>query len=159
MLYRIEMKKIISLGIGVLCLIIALPGIVQYLEEPYSYFPIYNKGVHTGGWVPDIFPSDITEIHEQHNIDTNEVWLRFKVGLSPIGLESYTPVASNEGKNESFSAPFLATWWPDALVNHFQAEKGKPEFVIYRGTCGQDKTAYFALQESSATAFWWCQYE
>lgn len=153
------MKKLIPIAIGALCLVIVLPGIVQYLEEPYSYFPIYKEELHSGGWVPDLFPSDITEIHEQHDIDTNEVWLRFKVGHAPIDLEGYKPFDTNDGKKQSFSSPFLATWWPDDLVNDLQAEKRKPEFVVYKGVCGQAGTAYFALQGIDATAFWWCQYE
>jgi len=50
---------------------------VKYTEEPSRYYFKHSNELYYGDWVPKIFPENISNIYEQHNFDTNEVWLRF----------------------------------------------------------------------------------
>lgn len=52
------------------------------LEQPKSYFRNYislkESGLIEKGWAPDFIPKSATDIHEQHDLDTNWVKMSFK---------------------------------------------------------------------------------
>ena len=53
------------------------------LERPSAFFETYEAareaGAMTRGWIPEWLPSDAIDIHEIHDLDTNEVCFRFEL--------------------------------------------------------------------------------
>lgn len=115
-----------------------------YIEQPDIYFQEYSKDLHNGLWVPDIFPHDISAIHEQHDLDTNQVWLKFTIGHKPVDLTNFTLVQGNEVK---LSSPRFANWWPNSLSSGYS---------FYQGTCTGGNVSALAISTSSKVAYWWC---
>lgn len=58
-----------------------LAGGCNRLETAESSFPDLQAAVHAGaverGWVPSFLAPSTKEIVERHDLDTNEVWLRY----------------------------------------------------------------------------------
>ena len=143
------MRRVIQvLGVAVAALAALLFG-CQTVEQPYRYYESYDPELHGGMWVPDIFPHDITEIHEQHDIDTNEVWLRFSLGeatFQPID-SGYSAVDTSETGLEARKplwVPWRGRWWYQDLSGSFQ---------LYRGS-HLEGTAYLAI-DPDGTVYWW----
>ena len=57
--------------------------------RPESHYPTFAAAVADGavarGWVPDMLPADATDIREMHDLDTEEVWIRFTSGAAALG--------------------------------------------------------------------------
>ena len=113
------------------------------MEEPHSFFDIYTKDLHSGLWVPDIFPHDITDIHEQHNIDTNAVWLRFCLNSQTMDMSNFIIVPKSDINNKK---PFFANWWFEELPNHYQN---------FEAPCSNG-TPRLAYSTESNIVYWWC---
>lgn len=101
------MKILIAALTIVAMALVAVALACQYVEEPYRYYETYTRELHEGLWVPDIFPRDIKQIHEQHDIDTNQVWLRFTLGDQKIDLSQFNTIERDMTKVRK---PFLAEW-------------------------------------------------
>ena len=43
------------------------------------------NAVGTGKWIPGFLPSSARNIHETHNLDTNESWLTFEIDPTKLG--------------------------------------------------------------------------
>ena len=137
-------KKRILLTISpIVFAIITLPFTCRYMEEPHRHFDLYTKELHDGLWVPDIFPHDITDIHEQHNIDTNDIWLRFSLNSQTIDMSNFSSVQKSE---ITIKNPFYANWWFDQLPNHYKFYKGSYPIG----------TSVLARSTESNIVYWWC---
>jgi hypothetical protein len=80
-------------------------------------------------WVPDIFPHDILEIHEQHVIDTDEVWVRFRLGEtsfrpSDYGYEPIEREALQLPFRSPARTPWKRGWWPESFPEGFRFFEG-----------------------------------
>jgi len=140
-----NMKTLIVTSIIIVITIITVPLSCKYIEEPHTYYKNYTKELHNGFWVPDIFPTDIREIHEQHAIDSNQVWVKFTLSDLEIDLSKFKKM------NKSivpYKKPFLSTWWFNDLPEHYN---------LYKGSCGESSTSTIAISKSSKTVYWWCE--
>ena len=139
------MKTVIVASIVILTILVGFPVACQYSEQPRSYYSNYTEDLHNGMWVLDIFPKDIKNINEQHDIDTNEVWLKFTLGTKKIDLSHYQKIDKSD---ISYSKPFLTTWWFSDLPPHYN---------FYRGSCeGSINSSTLALSTKSKEVYWWC---
>ncbi len=116
----------------------------EYFEHPRNYYPNYTVDLHKGLWVPNIFPSDIENIYEQHDIDTNRVWLKFTLGEQAIDLSSYKNI---EKSGINYSKPFLTTWWFSYLPNHYKYYRGQ--------STGSNEASTLAISNKSKEVYWW----
>lgn len=153
------MKELLGIIIIVILLVVGIPFSFQYMEEPHSYFSAYTTDLHNGLWVPNIFPKDIKEIHEQHDIDTNEVWLRFEVGSKQIDLSNYSILSDLEKSNIIIRKPFMASWWFEGIIEQQPANDNALYSNLYKGNCGESMASYLAIPKTGATYYWWCQSE
>ncbi len=151
--------KYFVLIIGVLAIFL-LAVMCQKHEQPYRFFNVHSEELYRGNWVPKIFPDDISEIHEQHDIDTNEVWLSFNRGkksINPFVLEMKS-LSSNQIEKLEMSKPFMASWWFEGPIQKQPANDNALNAVFFKGVCGKEMTSYLALDNTSKKSYWWCQY-
>jgi hypothetical protein len=128
----------------IVLIVIVIPLSCQYIEEPYRYYDTYTKELHNGLWTPEIFPKDIRDIHEQHDIDTNRAWLRFTLGEQILDLVTYVKADKTVIQ---FTKPFLVSWWLSELPDHY---------VFYHGSRANDSLSTLAILISSKVVYWWC---
>jgi hypothetical protein len=126
----------------------------QYASAPDA---ISSKDAK-GGWVPIWLPIESQQIQIEYNIDTNEIWLRFK--LPPEGrihLEKHMKKLSDE---EIQKVPFQrrrgVTWWPEGLIQQQPANDGALNAVVYIGIDNVVPTnAYIAFERNSNYVYSW----
>ena len=144
-------NKVAIGAILVLLTVYYLPVIIQHIEQPHRKYLTYDTHMFIGNWIPDIFPDDVQNIHEQHDIDTNEVWVRLDTKEMPfnIAMKNTQLVYGSELNISDLSKPLHAKWWFNSL---------NPNTTIYKGTCNKEMTSYFFISYENK-AYWWCQYE
>ncbi|WP_049723848.1 hypothetical protein [Gilvimarinus polysaccharolyticus] len=150
------MKIAISI---IIFLVLMTPLTCQILENPSRYFESYSPQIHNGNWIPNIFPNDISSIHETHNIDTNEVWLRFETNTLKVSTKNFVKLASDEIINLKIRQPFMASWWFDGIIDQQPSNDTVLYANVYKGSCGTNKVAFLAVSKTSNINYWWCQSE
>jgi hypothetical protein len=102
------------------------------LENPQREYPTLTEEVFLGGWVPRLLPPTATAIRTQHNIDTNEVWVRFKTGAADFDP---TKLGFSDTAQETWPTsvrqPRYASWWFSSLTQ-FKSSTAR----LYTGLCG-----------------------
>lgn len=148
--------KAIGLLAVVSLLAVIFPVGCLYLESPSRYYESHEDALYGGMWVPGIFPSDIREIHEQHNLDSNEVWLRFRSGpggFHPRG-HGFDEIRLSELQAIRSSDPFMVGWW-------FDRDQERPSRKLYKGRCYPQRDAggkVAFILETPEYFYWWCQH-
>ena len=120
-------------------------------EVPEVYFPDYQAVVASGaierGWIPAwVLPESAVQIHEKHNIDTNQMMLAFRYTSSErFALTGCEVVEPRKPKDP----PFSVEWWPSDVP-------ATPWATHRHGfwEC-EDGKAYFAFSNSLGEAFYW----
>lgn len=115
------------------------------------YYQTFEAAVTAGavskGWVPAWLPKSANEIHEKHNLDTNQSMLAFRFNASEkleVGgdCERIDPYKPKE-------PPFKASWWPSDVP--------ASKLSTYRHSfysCEGGK-AFLALSEKQGEGFYW----
>lgn len=83
------MKGVLIGVVAVISSVLALLKSCEYLENPKSHYASFSEARNAGalaegGWLPDLLPKSATDITEQHNIDTNAMWLAFTFSGAPF---------------------------------------------------------------------------
>lgn len=92
------------MSLSMLCLILLGSGCTDRIESAYaSMDEAVAAGAVERGWVPGFLPSSSTQIREIHDLDTNEVWLRFN--YSREDHESFVGELSAASASALQSAP------------------------------------------------------
>ena len=152
--------KIITIIFSLLIIVVLSTRFAcQYIEEPYRFYETHTDELYMGNWVPKIFPKDITNVHEQHDIDTNEVWVRFDKGAEPVSTHIMKKLSNAEIYNLKLSKPFLASWWFDGLVEQRPANDAALYADVFRGSCGENMESFLAISRTNTNVYWWCQYQ
>ena len=93
--------------------------------------------------MPDIFPEDIKNIYEQHDIDSYQVWLRFNKGLNEINLSEFSPMNKPD---VTFRKPFFTTWWFSDLLEGY---------TFYKGPNSKYGSSVLAISSDDKPVYWW----
>ena len=131
-------------------------------ERPTEYYPKYEDAVKDGavnrGWIPEIVPTTATEIHEQHDLDTNEVWIRFTLPRS--SREQVTTGLKRLSHDEILEVrvrnPSSGDWWFEGLIQQHPANDNALNAEIYAVKCYEDKSGYIAFDRTSEKVYYWC---
>lgn len=120
-------------------------------ESPEVYYQTFEAVVTDGavsrGWVPAWLPKSANEIHEKHDLDTNQSLLAFRFNASEkveVGgdcerIDPYKPKGP----------PFKVSWWPSDVP--------ASKLSTYRHSfysCEGGK-AFLALSEKQGEGFYW----
>lgn len=125
--------SITAVLIGTYLIIPILPYLfaflIQYVEVDDNYYKTLQAAERDGaverGWIPPILPASSKEIYERHDIDTNEVWIRFQFNtrgfpgfvsnlkrLNLLEIKSLNLWGLRDSRWWQIRRP---KWWPQAL--------------------------------------------
>lgn len=124
-------------------------------ETVKSEYPNAQAAISAGaiqrGWIPAFLPSSATQIIEKHNLDTNEVWLRFLIDPKQLySIEKRCqPILPSEIVLPRRSA---GDWWPDALTEKQRGAWPAAEaYTLYRCENG----GLVAVEADGRSVFYW----
>lgn len=110
------------LGLLSITLFIFIHGCGEIQDTFYANIDAAKKdGAIKRGWIPNILPESSSEIYERSDIDSNQVWLRFKFDKKDIKslLEQVEEVDTAEINTIKFNKPcniiWCVNWWPRKL--------------------------------------------
>jgi len=69
-----------------------------------------RDGAVERGWIPEWLPKSAREIHELHDIDTNQILLAFS--FDPVDRPGLAPSCSQVRPDALRPVAFRASWWP-----------------------------------------------
>ena len=85
---------------------------LDWQETPKSYFTDYDEmeksGIMSRGWVPTFIPKSVTNIYEQHSIDSN--WVEMKFEYDPSDIQSTRRECDSEASIEN-GIQFICTYF------------------------------------------------
>ncbi len=130
-------------------------------ETPYIYYPSLSdaqkRGAIKRGWIPSILPPSSTEIHEQHDIDTNETWIKFNAPLSELRillgqLRKLTP----KEIEDLFPFRHHGNWWkPTAETKDMFTIADYNYTTRYATGVTKSKTGYFFLDLKQGIGYYY----
>ncbi|MCI4625369.1 MAG: hypothetical protein L3V56_05340 [Candidatus Magnetoovum sp. WYHC-5] len=131
------------------------------VEENFyqTYSEAIEKGAVKRGWIPAFFPPDATKIFERHNIDSNEITIKFN--YSPSSLSSIYNACKKIKKSQVRYPRRSAKWWPNTLKPYSGFLQSSYEFFScnvefeYEGLLYQKQMAFLALDNNNLTAWFW----
>lgn len=141
-----------------LCMMALL--VIACSEQATKFYPKYEDAANDGavkrGWIPEIVPKTATEIHEHHNLDTNEVWIRFNVprldrNRLTAGLKKLT---DEEIAKIKMKHPSKVSWWFEGLTQQSPANDNALNSEVFRVNCNGD--GYLASDRVSERVYYWC---
>jgi len=162
-----SVKACLTGRLGVLLLpVILTMGSCGWLETRESFYTNYSQAVSDGaimkGWLPMFIPHSATDIAERHDIDTNEIWVRFhfsKDDLSSL-LGPCEEIQSTDVAFPRSNVTQAISWWPSNLRGPLN--NSDHNYKFYR--CFQEtkspqgavkKPAFLAVDSDSALAWYW----
>ena len=131
-------------------------------ERFTEYYPKYEDAVKHGaikrGWIPEIVPTTATEIHEQHDLATNNVWIRFTIPSSDknrltTGLKK---LSDAEIQKVKVQRPSKADWWFEGLIQQSPANDNALNAEIFIVKCHEGESGYIAFDRTSQKVYYWC---
>ena len=134
-------------------------GVVETTTARYSsYQSAEGDGALKRGWLPRTLPLSARDIVETHNIDTNEMWLRFQYDPKDIAefLKGCAEVSSLQIPPVERTHK-LVQWWPRILMGG----DGRLPNTMKSYRCSQmphaqsDLPASVVLSPKEATAWYW----
>ncbi len=76
-----------------------------------------RDGSFARGWLPADIPADATDIVESHNLDSNQMWVRFNLSATmPERLLQRCVVDPEVPRPPKRQTRHTAKWWPEALT-------------------------------------------
>lgn len=99
-----------------LCSCAELPGESQ-TRHYRTLADAERDGSFARGWLPADIPADATDIVESHNLDSNQVWIRFNLSATmPERLLQRCVVDPEVPLPPARQTRRTARWWPEALT-------------------------------------------
>jgi len=159
---KIFIKNTLLSIISMTLILIGIVFYLEYTEQPSTHWNNTNEmnipDIFQYGWIPRWFPTNATNIYEQHDIDTNRVWIKFELSENenPTFIQSFNLLKPQEINNIDSKAPFLANWWFEGLIERSSSNNNALHADIYQGH-GNDisKNIFLAKDKLSHTYYIW----
>jgi len=105
--------------IAIILLTVGCSG--DIVETTTSHYSNYKKAAEDGvverGWLPRNLPDSAYDIIETHNIDTNELWVKFQFSQTDINSFLSQCAETANLRLPSARTRIIATWWPETLTD------------------------------------------
>jgi hypothetical protein len=147
--------KTLLISIG----IILVAGILLFRwfstqEEPEKYYlsrqEIVTDDAIGRGWVPSWLPTSAHSINETHNIDTNEVWMKFKFNTNEIiGIEACSIDNTTDFKKANGPRVKNHSWWVKPEGNDWEGYICKWKMVEH------PREARLIVSKNNGIALYW----
>ncbi len=114
-----------------------------------------QKGAISRGWIPEALPKSSSDIHEKHDVDTNEVWGAFAFNPDDV-IEGggFVQVPNGEIVRQRARSPH-ANWWPPFLNAGADSDAlSKADLSYYRSDARG--VFFMALRKSQGRGYFWC---
>lgn len=134
------------------CLALQVSCSDQYESSYPSLADAKRAGAVDRGWLPDFLPPGSRDIHEVHNIDTNQTWCAFAFVFadSDVLRRNLLVLGSAEISAIYVRSPGLS-WWPDVLEGQLDPDAiARSGFEMY-GT----GSVVFAIDWKKGRAFFY----
>lgn len=156
---RREIKKILYSLISGAIIIVSVFLFYGCNEKVESYYKDFNIAKKTGaieeGWIPKFIPNSAYNIREIHDLDTNEVWIGFKIPSSTeIFFDKVEALSKNEILDKLPRTPRVK-WWPQNLKRNCYRNSN---YLFYRWKNENDNDKYIwylALNKENNTIYSW----
>lgn len=112
------------------------------------------------GWIPEYFPGSAVQLRERHDLDTNEVWIRFTFAQGDI---SSILGACREVERLEVGFPRgtrQIPWWPGELQQTGMTPRDR--YRLFRCDAAfdypggsYDVPAFIAIEAGGTTAWYW----
>ena len=130
------------------------------IEQPRRHYDTYASAVAAGessrGWLPAWVPPTATDLFFQNNIDTNELWLRFR--LDKTAADSIQQFLRTVPADEvTISSPARASdWWFEGLIEQEPANDAALYAYVFRGTGNPvPQSTVIAFDKASPLVYVW----
>jgi hypothetical protein len=143
-----------SIGLLAVLSILALGCSEMDIRENYyeNMAEARSAGALEAGWIPDIIPPSSTEIHERHDVDSEETWVTFSFSKNDMQemASRLEQVNVSEVPKENFTSSGDVDWWPRNLRSSLRNSKGRrTPLEIYK----YNRMVEFATHKRSAPCF------
>lgn len=134
----------------------------EYMTNYYrSYADAVSDGAIQRGWIPELVPASAFEISEQHDLDTNEIWIRFRTDPEDEAamLAGMTRLEPEEIGALEVDYPGDREMWFDRLSAPESGNSGGIEADVYSGTCDGTSVfskSYLVKDRNSSYFYYWC---
>jgi len=118
------------------------------------------EGAMDGGWIPESLPTEATDIHEEHDVDTHELWMRFRI--PPARARKFTDslrlLTRNDRAGVKIRPPCDRSWWFEGLIEQQPANDGALNADVYAGTLADAPGQVVVLVDrTSSTVYLWAR--
>ncbi|MCP4149504.1 MAG: hypothetical protein GY757_17280 [bacterium] len=147
---------------AILCLTVVSLFCLCCHETPKSYYPTLEDAKTVGaikrGWIPPVLPVSAADIHEQHSIDTNTVWIKFNANHPDLKkLSTQLRVLTSQEIDSLFPLKHPSgNWWVPTKKTRdsFSITAYDYKFNIADGSV-ETKTGYFFLDFENKVAYYY----
>ncbi|KRD32144.1 hypothetical protein ASE35_14500 [Lysobacter sp. Root916] len=135
-------------------------GYEEVLSETYAtYSEAATKRAFESGWLPKEMPRSARSIVEVHNVDTGELWLRFRYGSGDIaGLLANCAARPALDLPDRRRTQRSTPWWPEYLAKDSQGPSPMP-LGLYScpkmSHAGSIYPAGIAVDRETETVWYW----
>jgi hypothetical protein len=131
-----------------------------YNAEYPTYAAAVQAGAVKSGWVPEMVPKTAIDLREQHDIDSNDVWLRFTLPSADKGqiFNNLKKLSDADIMKIKIRYPRKSDWWFEGLIQQSPANDNALNSDIYTFKCHNEKNGYIAFERNSLKVYYWCTY-
>lgn len=122
-----------------------------------------RSGAVERGWLPPVLPDSSCDIYERHDLDTNAVWIRFKINKNDMDklLSQMEEVPPAEMDVVQFPEPRIKWWSKEISKNSVgKGQNGLRLFkykriISYSDNKQKVETAFIIIDAKSEIIYYW----
>ena len=132
----------------------------KYIEQPYTHWDSTENmnlsKTYQYGWIPTWFPINAMNIHEQHDIDTNNIWIKFEItdDNNTKFIQNFNQLNQKEIKNLNIRPPFLCNWWFEGLIEQQPSNDNALHAEVYQGNIKSVSNKVFLAKDKLSTDYY-----
>lgn len=124
----------------------------EWLDTKEATYRDYEAAARAGevakGWIPTYVPGSAANIRIKYSIDSNQIWLSFRIG--PHDISAMLKTCSSVYQSEvAYPRTGPRGWWPITLVSDAQQVDGSYEY--YKSDCN----GVTVVDKDRAEVFYW----
>lgn len=114
------------------------------------------------GWIPSWLPTQAREVNVRYDLDTNYVWLSFRLNTQrAVELQSYLrPVNESFIRSGDLRVPRATRGWPEGVIQPQFANENALNATLFRGAGTiVSQNTFVAFKHTTDAVFVWIPYD